>query len=123
MCKLWDMASKASSWMKRVWRMLGQALVIVLITLALDYIMLATVFSDWKRHWADGATAYTQAFVLSPLHHDLAPNQDSMRAWGNIVYPFRTDRYGFRTGACAPGENDKTKPAIFAVGDSFTEAL
>jgi hypothetical protein len=46
MCKLWDMASKASSWMKRVLRMLGQALVIVLITLALDYIMLATVFSD-----------------------------------------------------------------------------
>ena len=109
--------------MKRVLRLLGQAFVIVLIVLALDYVVLATVLSDWKRSWADSATAYTQAYVLSPLHHDIAPNQDSMRAWGNIVYPFRSDRYGFRTGACAPGENDKTKSAIFAVGDSFTEGL
>jgi hypothetical protein len=84
---------------------------------------LATVGSDWKRRWADNATAYTQAYVLSSLHHDIAPNRNSMRAWGNIAYPFRSDRYGFRTGACAPGEGDKAKPAIFAIGDSFTEAL
>jgi hypothetical protein len=109
--------------MKRVLRILVQALGIILITLALDYIVLATVLSDWKRHWADGATAYTQAYVLSSLHHDLAPNQNSTRPWGNIVYPFRTDRYGFRTGDCAPDDGDKGKPAIFAIGDSFTEAV
>lgn len=118
------MMSKAGFWMKRALRMLGQAFVILLVTLALDYALLATVFSGWKRHWADGATAYEQAYVLSPLvHHDLAPNQNSERPWGNIVYRFRTDRYGFKTGACGPGESDKIKPAIFAVGDSFTEAL
>ena len=42
-----------------------------------------------------------------------------MRPWGKILYPFRTDRYGFRTGTCAPGEGDKSKPAIFVIGDSF----
>ena len=108
---------------KRVLRILGQVCAILAITLALDYILLATVFSDWKRNWADAATAYTQAYVRVPWHHDLAPNQNSMRPWGKILYPFRTDRYGFRTGTCAPGEGDKSKPAIFVIGDSFTEGL
>ncbi len=40
------MASKASFWLRKVLRTLGQAFVIVLVTLALDYITLATVFSD-----------------------------------------------------------------------------
>jgi hypothetical protein len=110
--------------MKRALRILGQVCVILVVTLALDYLLLATVFSDLKRHWTDGATVYAQAYIPSPvLHHDLAPNQDSERPWGNIVYRFRTDRYGFRTGECAGGESDRNKPAIFAVGDSFTEAL
>jgi hypothetical protein len=117
------MASKTGFWLKKILRLLGQTLVIVLIALGLDYALLATVFSDWKHRWADGATAYTQSYVLTPLHHDLAPNQKAERPWGNVVYPFRTDRYGFRTGDCAPGENDRTKPAIFAIGDSFTEGL
>jgi hypothetical protein len=123
MFKAREMVSKVSLWLRRLLRVLGQALAIIFITLALDYIALATVFSNLKRHWADNATAYTHSYVLSPLHHDLAPNQNSERAWGNIVYPFRSDRYGFRTGTCAPGENDKSKPAIFVIGDSFTEAL
>jgi len=117
------MAWKISILLKKTLRVLGQAFVILLVTLALDYVLLATVFSDWKHRWADGASAYTQAYILTPLHHDLAPNQNSERPWGNIVYHFQTDRYGFRTGTCAPGENDKTKPAIFAIGDSFTEGL
>ena len=117
------MASKASLWLKRVLRALGQASVIFAITLTLDYLLLATVFSGWKRNWADAATAYTHAYISAPWHHDLAPNQNSERPWGNILYHFQTDRYGFRTGACAPGESDKSKPAIFAVGNSFTEGL
>lgn len=117
------MASKSGLRLKRVLRVLGQVCVILAITLTLDYVLLATVFSDWKRNWADAATAYTQAYVPAPWHHDLAPNQNSMRPWGKILYPFHTDRYGFRTGECAPGESDKNKPAIFVIGDSFTEAL
>ena len=108
---------------KRLFRILGQVCAILAITLTFDYILLATVFADWKRSWADAATAYTQAYVRAPWHHDLAPNQNSMRPWGKNLYPFRTDGYGFRTGTCAPGDGDKSKPAIFAVGDSFTEAL
>ena len=59
----------------------------------------------------------------APWHHDLAPNQDLKRPWGKALYRFRTDHYGFRMGDCAPGEADKRRPAIFAVGDLFTEAL
>src|SRR5215471_20946270 len=96
------MASIAGPWVKRVLRLLGQAFVILLIVLALDYVLLATLFSDLKRTWKDSATAYTNAYALSPLlHHTLAPNQDSERPWGNIVYRFKTDKYGYRTGACA----------------------
>lgn len=112
--------ARAGLW---VVRLLGQILAILAITLALDYILLATVLSDWKQRWHDAATAYTQAYVSSPYDHDLAPNADSTRAWGNIVYPWRTDRYGFRTGDCAPGEAEKGWPAIFVVGDSFTEGI
>jgi hypothetical protein len=117
------LAAKASFGLKGLFRILAQVCTILAITLALDYILLATVFSAWKRGWDDAATAYTQAYVHAPWHHDLAPNQNSMRPWGKILYPFRTDRYGFRAGTCAPGEGDKSKPAIFVIGDSFTEAL
>jgi hypothetical protein len=118
------MASTVGFWVKRVLRWLGQAFVIVVIVLALDYVLLATVFSDMKRSWADGATSYTHAYIPSPLlHHTLAANQNSRRPWGNINYRFLTDRHGFRTGPCAATDEDKDKPAIFAVGDSFTEAL
>jgi hypothetical protein len=114
---------KARRWPKRLLRAVIQTFVIVAVTLALDHVVLITVFAEWKRNWRDAATAYTQAYVRVPWHHDLAPNQDSQRPWGKALYRFRTDRYGFRTGDCAPGEADKSKPAVFAVGDSFTEAL
>jgi hypothetical protein len=104
-------------------RVLGQTLFILLITLALDYVLMATVFSGIKRNWADAATAYTRAYVTTAYDHDLAPNMNSVRVWGNVTYPWRTDRYGLRTGDCAPGEAQKNWPAIYVIGDSFTEAV
>ena len=101
--------------MKKVLRVLGQALVIVLMTLVVDFVLLATVFSGMKRSWADAATAYTEAYILTDYDHDLAPNAKSQRAWGNTVYSWQTDRYGFRIGDCAPGEAEKDRPAIFVV--------
>jgi hypothetical protein len=117
------MASKASLWTKKVLRMLGQTFAILVITLALDFVLLATVFSGLKRDWADAASAYAQAYIYTAYHHDLAPNVKSTRVWGNIVYSWQTDRYGFRIGACAPGETEKDRPAIFVIGDSFVEAI
>jgi hypothetical protein len=117
------MVPNARPWPKRLLRALAQTGVIVTVTLVLDYLMLTTVFAEWKRSWKDAATAYTEAYMPAPWHHDLAPNQDSKRPWGKDLYRFRTDRYGFRTGDCAPGEADKSRPAIFAVGDSFTEGI
>jgi hypothetical protein len=72
--------------MKKVLRMLGHALVIVVMTLAVDFTLLATVFSGMKRSWADAATAYTEAYILTDYDHDLAPNAKSKRAWGNTTY-------------------------------------
>lgn len=104
-------------------RMLGQAFVILLITLALDYILMATMFAGMKRGWADAATAYTRAYIATAYDHDLRPNANSVRVWGNVTYPWHTDRYGLRIGECAPGEAQKSWPAIFVIGDSFTEAI
>src|SRR5260370_33351803 len=109
--------------MKKVLRMWGQAFVIVGMRLAVDFALLATVFSAMKRSGADAATAYTEAYILTDYDHALAPNTKSQRAWGNIVYSWQNDRYGFRIGACAPGEAEKCRPAILVIGDSFTEPI
>jgi hypothetical protein len=121
--KLGRMVSKAGRWLMKVLRILGQAFAILVITLALDYVLLATVFSGWKQNWHDLATAYTQSYISTEYHHDLAPNSNSERAWGNILYSWHTDRYGFRIGDCAPGEAEKDRPAIFVIGDSFVEGI
>ena len=93
------------------------------VTLAMGYALLATLFSGWKQNWADAASAYTQAYIPTAYDHDLAPNANSTRAWGKIVYSWRTDRFRFRIGTCALGEAEKSWPAIFVVGDSFGEAM
>jgi hypothetical protein len=109
--------------MRKTLRVLGQAFAVLLITLALDYVLMATVFSGMKRSWADAATAYTRAYISTAYDHDLAPNANSTRVWGNVTYAWHTDRYGLRSGECAPGEAQKNWPAIFVLGDSFTEAI
>ncbi|MGQ0583110.1 MAG: hypothetical protein ACT4O6_14330 [Reyranella sp.] len=107
--------------MKSVLRFVGQALVIVAITLALDFIVTATLFSGLKKSWAEAA----RPGVYRPAahHHDLVPDREITRLWGRVRYPWKTDRFGFRTGTCAPEEPEKGREAIFVVGDSFTEAL
>lgn len=109
--------------MKRVLRCARQALVIVAITLTLDYILTATLFAKQKQALADADAGNYVVYRPAPYHHDLIPNRQSTRVWGDVIYPWQTDRYGFRTGACATGEADKAHEAIFVIGDSFTEAL
>lgn len=109
--------------MKRVLRWAGEVLVIAGITLALDYVVTATLFAKQKRALAEADAGNYTVYTPAPYHHDLIPNRQSTRVWGNLIYPWKTDRYGFRTGACAPGEADRSREAIFVIGDSFTEAL
>jgi hypothetical protein len=100
----------------------GQALVIGAITLALDYVLTATLFAKQKRALAEADAGNYVVYIPAPYHHDLIPNRTSTRVWGNVIYPWRTDQWGFRTGTYAPGEADKNCESIFVIG-SFTEAL
>jgi len=114
---------KTGSAMTRALRWAGQALVIAGITLALDYVLTATLFAEQKRALAQADVGNRVVYIPTPYHHDLIPDRDSTRVWGNVIFPWKTDKYGFRTGACAPGEADKNREAIFVIGDSFTEAV
>jgi hypothetical protein len=109
--------------MKRVLRFAGEVMVVAAITLALDFALTATLFASLKRAFTEAEAGNYRVYLPAAYHHDLAPDVKTTRVWGNILYPWQTDRYGFRTGACAPGEAEKAWPAIFFVGDSFVEAL
>jgi hypothetical protein len=102
-------------------RFVGQVFVIVAITLALDFILTATLFADMKKSWAEAARP--GVYIAAAHHHDLVPDRELTRVWGAVRYPWKTDRFGFRTGTCAPGAPEKGREAIFVIGDSFTEAL
>jgi|GEM_PF-6852262 len=108
---------------KSALRFVGQAFAILVITLILDFILTATLFSGLKSTWVNADTGNARAYIQTPWHHDLRPDIESTRLWGSILYPWRTDRFGLRTGTCAPSEPDKDRESIFVIGDSFTEAL
>ena len=108
--------------MGRLLRVLGQTLLVVAITLVLDFVLTATVFSDIKRD-RTGVAEKEQVYKPVLYHHDLQPNVKATRLWGNLLYPWETDRYGFRIGKCAPGEAEKGRKPIFVIGNSFTEAV
>ena len=108
---------------KKARRFVTQVLVIAAVTLALDFVLTATVFSSVKQALSAGEQGNGLVYMVAPYHHDLVPGVKTTRVWGNILYPWETDRYGFRTGKCAPGEAEKARPAIFVIGDSFTEAM
>ena len=61
--------------MKRVLRWTGQALVIADITLALDYVLTATLFAKQKRALAEADAANYFVYIPTPYHHDLIPNR------------------------------------------------
>jgi hypothetical protein len=110
--------------MTRVLRTLRTVLTVVGITLALDFVLTTTVLSRFMNQERDAAEAsISRIYTGAPYHHDLEPNVETPRAWGRVIYPWKADRYGFRTGTCGPGEAEKSWPAIFVIGDSFVEAL
>jgi hypothetical protein len=110
--------------MKKLLRRLGQALLILTIILGLDFVLTNTVFSDLRQSVSKAVGENWSTYIDSPPYdHDLISNKDTERAWGRVVYPWRTDKYGFRTGSCAGGDADLGKPGLFIIGDSFVEAM
>jgi len=109
--------------MKKVLRLAGQGVIIAAITLALDFTVMNVMFPGLKRALSAPGEGNDRAYLPALYDHDLLPNENTTRVWGDVVYPWRTNRFGFRTGECAPSEPDKDKENIFVIGDSFTEAL
>jgi hypothetical protein len=111
--------------MRRVLRIGRTVLVVLAVTLVLDFAITTTVLPFFVTRDRDAAEAGNRRayIVASPHHHDLEPNVETLRVWGPIIYRWKTDKNGLRTGACAPGDAEKAWPAIFVIGDSFVEAL
>jgi hypothetical protein len=109
--------------MRKAFRIVGAVLSIAAITLFLDAIATATVLQGVVNTDRDAAEAGNLGvYIQAPHHHDIIPGIETPRVWGRVIYPWKADRYGFRTGTCAPGEPEKAWPAIFVIGDSFVEA-
>jgi hypothetical protein len=110
--------------MRKAFRIVGTVLSIAAITLFLDAIATATVLTGVINTDRDAAEAGNLGvYIDAPHHHDIIPGIETPRVWGRIIYPWKADRYGLRTGTCAPGDAEKAWPAIFVIGDSFVEAV
>lgn len=110
--------------MRKAFRIVGTMLSIAAITLFLDAVATATVLKGLADTDRDAAEAGNLGvYRKAPYHHDIIPGIETPRVWGRVIYPWKADKYGLRAGTCAPGEPEKTWPAIFVIGDSFVEAL
>jgi hypothetical protein len=103
---------------------LGQGLAILAITLALDFALTNTLLSGVSAKVSQAEAENWDTYLETrPYEHGLVPNKNTERAWGRIVYAWKTDRHGFRTGDCAPREADPARPSVFVIGDSFVEGM
>jgi hypothetical protein len=110
--------------MRKAFRIVGTVLSIAAIALFLDAVATATVLKGLVNADRDAAEAGNLGvYIQAPHHHDIIPGIETPRVWGRVIYPWKADRHGFRTGACAPGEAETAWPAIFVIGDSFVEGL
>jgi hypothetical protein len=109
--------------MRKTFRVVGTVLSVLAITLFLDAMATATVLPGLINTDRDAAEAGNLGvYIGAPHHHDIIPGIATPRVWGRIIYPWKADKYGLRTGTCAPGDAEKAWPAIFVIGDSFVEA-
>ena len=82
--------------MRKVLRLARQVVVIAAITLALDFTLTNVMFPGLKRALSAPGESNDNAYLPAPYDHDLAPNENSTRVWGNILYPWQTDRFGLQ---------------------------
>jgi hypothetical protein len=67
---------------------------------------------------------YNRFRVQDPYyHHGLLPNQNTLAAWGPIVYPFATNNLGFRAKVPEKVAPETTKKRVLILGDSHSEAV
>src|SRR5262249_13627709 len=71
---------------KKARRFVAQVLVIAAITLALDFVLTATLFSSVKQAMLAAEEGNYRVYIAAPHHHDLAPDLKTTRVWGNILY-------------------------------------
>jgi hypothetical protein len=67
---------------------------------------------------------YNSFRTLHPYyHHGLLPDQNTLAAWGPIVYPFCTNSLGFRDSSVYKVSEVSKHKRILFLGDSHTEAV
>ncbi|HYD16053.1 MAG TPA: hypothetical protein VEA77_06600 [Hyphomicrobium sp.] len=105
--------------------LLRSVAIIVAVTLALDFVVTLFIPAAMLDSWVAARDRDAQIYDRTVAwHHDIRPNLDTTRLWGQTRYPFRSDRHGFRTGRCgAEGSPLETEKTVFIVGDSFAEGL
>lgn len=109
-----------------LWRGLRNIGIIAAIVAALDFAIAQLVPVEWLDP-AERARKIDQQVHDRAVHyhHAFLPNVGPLqRQFGSIVYEFKTDRFGFVTGACA-GNDPKAAAdsSVFVLGDSFTEGM
>jgi lysophospholipase L1-like esterase len=111
--------------MRRIIAIAKTALVILVITLTLDFTICQFLPGDIINE--NVAAQMLDAGVYDrtvSYQYTYAPNLSRQRKWGSDFYPFASDADGFRTGRCAGtdavAERDRT---IFVIGDSFTDGV
>jgi len=112
--------------MKRILKVLRDGLIIIVGVLVADFVMMQFIPLEWVDPVERAHVRDQLIYDLSvPYHHALKPNVGPMqRPFGNLVYPFQTDRYGFRTGECAGNDPvAQANSSVFVLGDSFAEGL
>lgn len=109
----------------RILHSLRSVAVILLVTLCLDFAVTLFIPAQFLDSWL--AARDRDAYIYDrnvAWHHEIRPNIETNRLWGQDTYLFKSDALGFRQGECAANnpaaEKDNT---VFVVGDSFTEGL
>jgi hypothetical protein len=103
-----------------------QAAIILAIYLVIDFCLAQVLPAEWLDPGERAARIDEAVHDLTvPYDHGFKPNVKIERQFGPFLYPFQSDRYGFRTGPCAGTDADLAagRPVVLLVGDSFTEGM
>jgi hypothetical protein len=73
--------------------------------------------------WNDAFPSSRHHIRSDIYHHDLAPSQDILEAWGPIRYRYATNSLGFKDASPRQVPLQSPTPRLLLMGDSFTQGV